>query len=416
MLPLLFKIMDCLHTQNRTYDCIIIGGGISGISFAHKLSRLGKKILILEKEQQAGGQIQTYTTATHPGFWVETGSHTCYNSYTHLLSVVLEAGLQDQLLPLGKGSYVLSTEKGIKSMFSQISCLSLMIRGMRIFFASKEGKSVREYFRPVVGKKNYDTLFSKMFRAVICQKADDYPATFFLKKRKERLKEMPRKFSFKGGLSSMINAIIAQDKLPVLTNTEVTGITRNAGMYQLRTAKGELLQARDIAIATNPQTSAQILEDIAPEIGRQLKTIPLSYSETLTVVIEKNKLGLQPVAGIISIADEFMSAVSRDLVEHPHLRSFSFHFLNDGKSREEQLALACRVLNIQDKDILSHTSTTHILPSPHKEHAAIIEQIDAVRSDNHLFLLGNYYYGLSLEDCVHRSTDEFERYKRLNNI
>lgn len=406
--------MDCLHTQNQTYDCIIIGGGISGISFAHKLSRLGKTILILEKELQPGGQIQTHTTAAYPDFWVEMGAHTCYNSYTHLLSLIIESGLQDRIIPLYKCPYVLSTEKGIKGMFSQISCLPLMIRGLKIFFSSKSGKSVKEYFRPILGKKNYDKLFSKMFRAVICQQADDYPAQFFLKKRKDRFNEMPRKFSFNGGISSMINGIIALDKLPVLTSTEVTGISFNDNTYQIRTSGGQLYEARNIVLATNPQVAAQILKNIAPDISSLFKTIPLSYSDTLNVIIEKEKLDLKSVAGIISTTDEFMSAVSRDVSGHPSLRSFSFHFQKDQKKQEEQLAIACRVLNIRKKDLLSHTFTNHVLPSPHKEHASFANQIEAIRKNDHMFFLGNYYYGLSLEDCVHRSNDEFKRYRQLN--
>ena len=405
--------MNCLQTQNKTYDCIIIGGGISGISFAGKLAQLGKNVLILEKEKQPGGQIQTHSIVSHPGFWVELGAHTCYNSYTHLLSAILEAGLKDRILSLDKCRYVLSTEKGIKSIFSQVSCFSLMIRGFKLFFSAKKNKSVKEYFRPILGSKNYDQLFSKMFRAVICQQADEYPAEFFLKKRKGRFNEMPRKLSFDKGLSSIINGIITQHKLSVCTNTEVTTITRNDDGYQIQASNGDIWHTRHIAIATNPNVASQLLKDLEPEISRLFASIPLSYSETLNVIVEKEKLDLQPVAGIISITDKFMSAVSRDVIAHPHLRSFSFHFLKGEKSQDEQLALICDTLNIQKEDILSHTSTTHILPSPHKEHVTIISQTDALRKDNALFLLGNYYYGLSLEDCVHRSNDEFERYKTV---
>jgi len=291
-----------------------------------------------------------------------------------------------------------------------------MIRGFKIFFFSKTGKSVKEYFRPILGRKNYDNLFSKMFRAVICQQADDYPAEFFLKKRKGRLKEMPRKFSFSKGLSSLINEMITENNLSVCTHTEVTSITRHQDGYQIRTFDGQTWQTPHIAIATNPVTTSQLLKDIEPEISRLLASIPLSYSETFNVTIHKDKLNLQRVAGIISVTDDFMSAVSRDVITHPCLRSFSFHFLKDEKSREAQLALICNLLGIQEKDILSQTFTTHILPSPRKEHTTIINRIDTLRKDDSLFLLGNYFYGLSLEDCAHRSNDEFERYYRLHKI
>ncbi len=38
------------------YDCIIIGAGISGISFAHYLTSIDQNILILEKDGRAGGR------------------------------------------------------------------------------------------------------------------------------------------------------------------------------------------------------------------------------------------------------------------------------------------------------------------------------------------------------------------------
>lgn len=392
------------------YDCIIIGGGISGISFAHNLSRIGKNVLMLEKEQNIGGQIQTYTSKNYPDFWVEVGAHTCYNSYTGLLSMVNESGLQDEILSLDKCSYVLSTNDGIKSIFSQISILPLMFKGSRVFFSSRKGKTVKEYFRPIVGGKNYDRLFSRMFRAVICQPADDYPSEFFLKRRKGRMKEMPRKYSFKGGLQSMLNSLVKKDNIEVKTNTEILDIVLEDNIYKIRTIDGERFYSHNIAVSTNPKIAANLLKNIEPQVSRLLSTISLSRSETLNIVVEKDKLDLQKVAGIIPVSNEFMSAVSRDVAEHPHLRSFSFHFLGNNKKDNEKMDIVCRVLNIEQSDILEYSFAFHTLPSPRKEHINIAQQVNDLRLNNNIFLLGNYYYGMSLEDCIHRSRDEFERY------
>ena len=42
------------------YDCIIVGGGISGLYVAYHLIQKGLRILILEKEDQCGGRIYTF--------------------------------------------------------------------------------------------------------------------------------------------------------------------------------------------------------------------------------------------------------------------------------------------------------------------------------------------------------------------
>jgi len=41
--------------MNHTYDIIIVGAGPSGLAFAHCCSKLGKKILIIDKESSIGG-------------------------------------------------------------------------------------------------------------------------------------------------------------------------------------------------------------------------------------------------------------------------------------------------------------------------------------------------------------------------
>lgn len=398
------------------YDCIVVGGGISGISFAHNLSFGGKKVLLLEKNENIGGQIQTYKSAKYPDFWVETGSHTCYNSYTSLLTMIAESDLNNKIYPLDKCSYVLSTKKGIKGFFSQISLLPLIFNAIKIFFSSKADKTVREYFRPIVGGKNYDKLFNKAFRAVICQPADEYPAELFLKKRKDRLKDIPRKYSFEEGIQSMLYHITEKDNFEVKTGNEVESITLDNGLYQINTSEGITFRSYNIGIATNPKIAAALLKDIEPQINKLLNTIPLYDSETLNVIIGKDKLSLEKVAGIISDSDEFMSAVSRDSIEHDHLRSFSFHFMGNSQSEEDKINIVCKVLNIEKNDILEHSFVNHILPSPRKEHVNIIQQVNDLRIRDTIFLLGNYYYGMSLEDCVKRSQDEYGRFKKLNSL
>lgn len=403
--------------NNPIYDCVIVGGGISGISFAHYLNSIKENVLILDDKSKPGGQISTFTPESAPEFWLERGTHTCYNSYTHLLSIISEAGLTEKILAPGKGSYKLYAENQIKSIASEMSFWSFIPGCFRMFGASKEGKSVRDYFLPIVGKKNYEHLFRKLFRAVICQDADDYPAQFFLKKRKERRGDIPRKFSYQHGFSALVDDLIKQGNLNIKTNTPVAYINGEDGIYRIVTGTGEEFLSRNIALSTNPQSVANLVSDFSLEVARKLRHIPLSTSETLSVVVAKDKISMEQVAIVISLSDEFLSIVSRDLFDDPQLRGFSFHFYSEGKEVEDRLRQVCRVLQIKREDILAYSSTFHRLPSARVDHVDLIKQVkDEATKLNHVYLLGNYYYGLSVEDCVHRSHDEFERYRQMNAI
>lgn len=397
MLP--FKVQQLL-------DCIIIGGGISGISFAHYLHKAGKNAIILEKEDRPGGQICTKTSAADNDFWIELGTHTCYNSYTHFLSMIAEAGLSDKLLAPAKQPYKLYADGKVKGIMSRLSLVSLIPGCFRVFAASKQGKSVREFFAPIVGERNYNRLFRYLFRAVICQEADDYPAEFFLKKRKGRVEAVPRKFSYRGGFSALVDDLIVRDGLKVQTNTAVVSVERDGDGYRVLSADGQEFRARGVAFAINPLDVSRMIKTLSPQLAGVFGDIPVSKSESLGIVVRKNDIDMPKAAIIISTCEDLLSVVSRDVHDHPTLRGFAFHFHADGKPEAEKLVLACRVLGIRESDVLQTMSASHILPSSRVRHTDLIDKVNRLRGDERLYFPGNYYYGLSIEDCVHRAYEE----------
>lgn len=367
-------------------------------------------MLVLEKEKRTGGQIHTHYPPGEKELRVEAGAHTCYNSYTHLISVINDINYTEAMLPLAGHKYLIYDEGKIKSPFAVVSFPQMVFNGWRCFFLSMKGKTVREHFSRIVGKGNYNKLFTYMFRAVISQEADDYPADIFLKRRKERRKELPRKFSFKKGLSSFIDEIIRTDKLDIRTGAEVTDIEYKDGLFAVLTSQGDTFFATGIAIATHTASAAVLTRKIDSEVSRILGDIAVSDSETLTLTVERDKTKVSDVAGIIPTSDEFNSVVSNDVAAQPGARGFSFHFPKGAKSNEEKLATACEVLGIGREEIIEYSFTTHVLPAIRMKDLGMIGTFDRLSGNRHVFLLGNYFYGLSLEDCVQRSTEEAERY------
>ncbi|MBU0762108.1 MAG: NAD(P)/FAD-dependent oxidoreductase [Candidatus Altiarchaeota archaeon] len=54
------------------YDAVVVGAGVSGLLSALVLSKEGKNVLVLEKEDYVGGNLRTYTV---DGYTVDTGVH-----------------------------------------------------------------------------------------------------------------------------------------------------------------------------------------------------------------------------------------------------------------------------------------------------------------------------------------------------
>ncbi|MDR0714300.1 MAG: FAD-dependent oxidoreductase [Bacteroidales bacterium] len=395
--------------QSAAYvaDCVVIGGGFSGIAFAHFLHRAGMKAVVLEKDDRAGGQVHTRTSGD--GFWYETGAHTCYHTYALLLEIIRDVGMTGEIMQLDKFPYRIDKNGKLQKMIKGFSLFPLILRCPHVFTTSKTGKTVREYFEKITGVRNYRHFFSKAFRAVISQHADDYPAELFLKRRNTRCKEYPHKFSLAQGLSSVVTRIIEKDGFPVHVSQTVTAISGCDGAYEVRCASGEVWRAPAVAIATAPSAAAVLLQHSEPELAALLADIPISHSESLSVVVPAGCSSIERMAGIIPVNDDYLSAVSRDLIAHPQWRSFTFHFEKNAKTDMEKLQTACRALRIAPSDVKEWTVSDHVLPSLRLRHLDMSSQTEAKKRNKGIFLTGNYFKGLSLEDCAGRAREESER-------
>ncbi len=86
-------------TEN--YDAVIVGAGVSGLLSALALSKEGKKVLVLEKEDYIGGTCRTYD---YDGYKVDTGPHIITRLDTGPLRVLMDRyfDLLPFFVPFGK--------------------------------------------------------------------------------------------------------------------------------------------------------------------------------------------------------------------------------------------------------------------------------------------------------------------------
>ena len=81
------KRFSSKHVENRYYDVIIVGSGMSGLSTAALLSIYGKKVLVLEQHYEAGGCMHMFEDK---GYLFDTGLHYIgdFEDMNNLLNVV----------------------------------------------------------------------------------------------------------------------------------------------------------------------------------------------------------------------------------------------------------------------------------------------------------------------------------------
>jgi len=394
------------------HDVVVVGGGISGLTFAFHAARAGRSVLVLERSGKPGGCIST--RRTDGGYWFEVGAHTCYNSYVGFTGLIDACGLRGHVLRRAKthlrfldgDRLVPGSNMGV--MLSLFGWFEAAVSLPRMIGAKKDGKTVAEFYSSIVGKRNYAKVLGPMLSAVPSQSADAFPAGMLFKMRDTRRKDYPRSFTLRGGLQTMTDALARQPGIEVATGRTAVSLSASGPGWAVVTDDGERHEAGVAAVATPPSASAALLGGAAPGLAAQVSRVKDTVVETLAFAVRASKVNLPVSMFLVPRKDVFHSAVTRDSVPDPDWRSFAFHF-KPGLTPEERVARVTRLLGLQRTDLEDLVEKRTILPSPELGHEAIVGEIDRLSAGNRLCVLGNWFAGLSIEDCVDRSRSEWER-------
>ena len=388
------------------YDTIIIGAGISGLSMAHYCAVRNLKTLVLEKSDRIGGALHSHRR-DHDGktFWIEMGAHSCFNSYGHLLEIMENHQLLAKLIKKRTSTFKLLVGRQMKSIPLQLNYLELLVSLPRLLTQKKPGMSVADYYSRIFGEQNYQKLFSPAFNAVICQQADAFPAELLFRS-KPRRKDVIRSFTLPDGIQHITDTVARPTRLDLLRGKEVKAMAYREAAFTLRTADDAEFTAPYLVIATPVSTASQLLVNCFPVIAEQLAQIPTVTVDSLGIIIPKDAVKLPPLAGIIATDDAFFSAVSRDTVPHPIYRGFTFHFKPGRCDQNAKIQRICDVLGIRRQRITETFAKQNTLPALNIGHNELIARIDEQLNGKPLGLAGNYFTGVSIEECVSRSRNE----------
>ncbi len=387
------------------FDIAVLGAGISGLALAQLAARAGLECIVLDRAAEPGGCL--HTVRTPEGFWFEMGAHTLYNSYGALLDIIDAVGLGETIQKRHKAPYRLWVDGRIRSVPSQLSMGELFASAWRAFTEQKAGRTVEEYYGRLVGKGNWKRVFGPLLSAVPSQRADAFPAEMLFKRRARR-KDIPRTFTFRGGLSSLVDRLIEGEHITLRTNAEVQSLTREGELFAVHTTDGATTVARKLVLALPPVVAARLVTEQAPQAARALAAIRCAEVTSTGVVVEKSACRFPRLAGLVPLDDAFFSVVTRDVVDDERFRGFTFHF-RAGMDLDARLDRIATVTGCPRKAFVHVAEHASTLPSPVRGHGEVVAALDTAIAGSGLYVTGNFFAGLAIEDCALRSRAECER-------
>lgn len=154
--------------ENKKYDFVVLGGGVSGLGFAKRISENGKTVLVLEKEAIIGGLSRSIN---HNGFYLDFCAHRFHTNNKELLNEILtlpgltmEKHIKKSRIYMFKKwlKYPFEIQQLLAAMPIQQSFISGISFGWNIitkrFRKVNKLQSYKEWFLHLYGKQLYNVM------------------------------------------------------------------------------------------------------------------------------------------------------------------------------------------------------------------------------------------------------------------
>ena len=382
-------------------DTIIVGGGISGFSLSNKLNQAYIENTIFE-HQQVGGCI---ATVNYKDFWFEMGAHTIYNSYSDTIDFIKNNDFVEQITTRKKLPFLfVQPNNKIQSIFTNLNWLTLGASYIKNRNISKENLTVSEYSKKVFSSNNYNNTFKHCFNAVLSQDSANFPMEYLFKKY-PRDTTLPRSFTFEKGLSNLFD-----NNTSNIINEKIISITKDSDKWVVNTSTNSY-STRNICLATPWSVTEKLLKHVLPNIANHPNRPTTSNLTSIGVVVTKSDLNqIKDLAGLIGKEQFFYSAVSRDIIANDNLRAIVFHCKEHTNDESTLVSKIANLLKINQNQILQTEIKYQSLPKYDKNHTKFISDLNnELQTCDNLYITGNFFDRLAIENCIRRSNSEFNR-------
>ena len=444
--------------MNRSYDTVVVGGGISGLACAYRLHCAGQSVLVLESGPRVGGVVQSESIS---GVGViDHGPQTVRSRDPELFAEFRELGIEDDRLVAGaNGShrYILWEDRLVALPHSPGSFLASPVLPasaklrllMEPFRRPRRGQdeSVEDFFQHRLGAHAVARLVDPFVSGVYAGDTRQlsvravFPALsrgvdergslvrwgFAQAREAGRARGRtgaPRVkaqlFSFRDGLGAWPRAMAdALGSGAVLTDAAVRGAKLEDGEWTVTWGGGSSARAASLVLAVPAPAAAGILGQRFPAEVRQLRDIPYAPISTVHLAWEREAIE-HPLDGFGYLCPSsqnrrflgvlWISSLFPERVEAGRVLTTTFvggarQPDQAVRSPEELVEIAIRehrrTLGARGEPIVART-VTHAQGIPQYEFGHLDRVAAAERMEDEgrrLYLTGSWRGGLSVPDC-----------------
>lgn len=438
----------------------IIGGGISGLATAWFLKKdLPQcEITLFEKSSRLGGTIRTENKS---GSLIEYGPNGFLNSRQEIVSLCRELGFEKTMIPADSSAsnrYIQRNGKIINiptspGSFFSTSLISFSSK-LKVFAEylkknpPKNEESIHEFAVRHFGEEIADFVFNPAMTGIYGSDTSilSLPACFPLlakieqeygslikgmirekkKKKKEgQVSSGPGKLTtFSGGMQELVDVLSLKlsELISIRYETEMIAVSANKEKSTLtyKYKEQELSEDFDYCISACPSYGVQsFLKESFPVVSAACAKIDYT-SILVTSCLLENPADCAKIDGFGYLVpakekSPILGALFSSCI-FPHRQEGNqklIRVLAGGTHHPEILNLAKEeihnLINLQlkntlrlknDCNILESTALKQAIPIYQKGHLELVKTIEEELKDTKLLVMGNAFYGVSLNDCV----------------
>jgi oxygen-dependent protoporphyrinogen oxidase len=441
----------------------VVGGGLSGLSFAWRLKKFKPdwEITIFEKDKRVGGKAWTIQ---EEGFKWERGVNGVLTNKPATLNLSVELGIEvyksndnaRKRFVVKNGKLVKLPEKPqeflMSGLLSPLGKLRVFLELLTPKKANDSDESLKDFAIRRLGIEAFENLIDPMATGIY---AGD-PEKLSLKSCFPRINELEMQYggliramlslqqkarkegkkgpgagpgghlvSFNGGMEELVTSLTNDLKDNIVTGAEVSKIYKKDNLWEIILKDNKKIEATHVVLSSPLPQCAQMISDIIPEIKEIASNIPYPPVAVVALGIKKEQLKdkingfgfLCPnkekrnILGTLWDSSVFPNrapegyALMRSLVGG--MRMPELARLNEDKLTQTVID---EIKDIMDVDISPDFIRTYLweqaIPQYNVGHADLMKKLDAIMDKNRgLYFRCNWVGGISLNDCINNSME-----------